>query len=362
MQQNKTYSNNQNEKASYRIVGGSPTLIGRYPYLVALIQKVSDAAMYQLCGGVLIAPDVVLTAAHCAPKINTVQIGRYDLSDWSGNFETFNIVQSISHPLFNNIDFFYDYALLKLSGKSTYAYAQLNHDREMPTVGSYVTVIGWGATETGGQSSSIPNEVPVQCLSNTQCSADYASEKIINTMICASSPGKDACQGDSGGPLIMKGDNSIEDVLVGVVSWGYSCADPLHPGVYSRVSTVIDWIEENTCTLSPQSCIQLTSEYFNKSDVPQNVSFTGNTTLRLAIKSPSSTSPQAKKDIFKSLSANLSRPMIISTIALGFLLLCSIYTLAVVKGVRCGVRKRSRKTEHRAANNPNMDVAVPTSP
>eukprot|EP00588_Corethron_pennatum_P008952 CAMPEP_0194276414 /NCGR_PEP_ID=MMETSP0169-20130528/9026_1 /TAXON_ID=218684 /ORGANISM="Corethron pennatum, Strain L29A3" /LENGTH=123 /DNA_ID=CAMNT_0039020137 /DNA_START=741 /DNA_END=1109 /DNA_ORIENTATION=- len=61
-------------------------------------------------------------------------------------------------------------------------------------------------------------------------------------MLCtdSSDEGKDACQGDSGGPLIVKGNSSVEDILVGVVSWGSVCAK--YPGVYSSVSAKIDWI------------------------------------------------------------------------------------------------------------------------
>ena len=68
----------------------------------------------------------------------------------------------------------------------------------------------------------------------------------MDSMICAGYRGiggKDACTGDSGGPLICKHGNKA--VLVGVVSWGRRCAEPNHPGVYSRVTHVLDWIRNN---------------------------------------------------------------------------------------------------------------------
>jgi trypsin len=70
---------------------------------------------------------------------------------------------------------------------------------------------------------------------------------ITENVICAEGGNRnDTCTGDSGGPLIIKGENASADILVGVVSWGYGCAEDVSvilPGVYSRVSTVKSWID-----------------------------------------------------------------------------------------------------------------------
>ena len=97
----------------------------------------------------------------------------------------------------------------------------------------------------GGSATNNLQYVRVPAITNSACNSAYGGS-ITDSMICAGYPGvggKDACQGDSGGPFVC--DNNGNAVIAGVVSWGYGCADAKYPGVYARVTTVLDWVKNN---------------------------------------------------------------------------------------------------------------------
>jgi len=223
-----------------RIVGGvqvDPK--DRYPYQVAL----TFSSGRQYCGGSLIAPGWVLSAAHCAGNGSRVQIGRWDLSDNTEEYENIEVDYELVHPDYDNSSLDNDFMLLKLKTDSQYPPVSIDNDSQIIYNGADVTTIGWGATSHRGTSSDVLLEVEVNIVGNNECNMDYFGG-ITENMLCAARPGKDACQGDSGGPLVIRGDSHTEDVLVGIVSWGYGCARPTYPGVYTRVSKGHDWISE----------------------------------------------------------------------------------------------------------------------
>jgi len=243
------------ETSQYRIIGGTEVAQGRFPYLVTLINRVSDTVMYQVCGGILIAQQWVLSAAHCLDKVNSVQIGRDDLKNSNDVFEFFTIKEKYKNA-FVRESYDYDYALLHINGSSKYSWATLNYDKSIPQIQDILTVIGWGVTGAG-TTSAVANEAGVEYIDNSACNEMYQNEIITSRMLCAGSPGKDACQGDSGGPLVLKGESAQTDIVVGVVSWGYGCADSYHPGVYARISEEIEWIQGVVCDTTPSSCYQM---------------------------------------------------------------------------------------------------------
>lgn len=229
---------NADEDLDSRIVQGKEVEEGRYPYSVSLTRFGSH-----ICGGSLIAPQYVLTAAHCAKSIRDVQFGRHDRS---GNeaYEQIGIMNKIIHPNYDDNNLENDVMILQLNRKvsSEYTPVELDENADFLRDGEVVTVMGWGRIEYGGVISQRQLETDVDVISNEACASIY-KQGIIEGSICAYRNGTDACQGDSGGPLIVKGDNATNDVLVGLVSWGRGCALEGYPGVYARVSTYIDWIK-----------------------------------------------------------------------------------------------------------------------
>ena len=228
------------------IVGGTPVDPAcpncKYPFMVSL-QSNSWWGSGHFCGGSLVREDWVVTAAHCvqgeSPSGIQVKIGLHNVNGTNGS-QTRNVDQIIVHPNYSGNSLNNDYALLHLSSPITdFEPIQLctdtNHDEE-PVIS---TTMGWGATSSGGSSSSILLEVDVPI--DDSC-GNYSNSSITNNMVCAgdNNGGEDSCQGDSGGPLIMtNGDGEYE--LIGIVSWGYGCADAGYPGVYSKIHSRLDW-------------------------------------------------------------------------------------------------------------------------
>ncbi|CAH1996469.1 unnamed protein product [Acanthoscelides obtectus] len=109
--------------------------------------------------------------------------------------------------------------------------------------GTEALVSGWGYVQPEGGPTSRLQAIKIPIISVEACDKLYGEIGVTNTMICAGYVGrgeKDACQGDSGGPLLADGK------LFGIVSWGYGCADPNFPGVYTNVAKYRAWIRQTT--------------------------------------------------------------------------------------------------------------------
>lgn len=242
-------------EAQKLIVGGVEVEKGRYPYQVSLVHRCGFIG--HICGGSLVDKDWVLSAAHCAGMAHKVQIGRHDLDDEGEDFEEIEVDWETLHPDWDCNTFDNDFMMVKLKKSSNYSPITLDDGSADLADGVDVTTMGWGTTESGGDPSDVLLEVEVDVVNNTTCAEEYIDDLISENMICAGREGKDSCQGDSGGPLFIKGATADDDVQVGVVSWGYGCADPEYSGVYSKVAAKVDWINEqilsgtDPCRLRP---------------------------------------------------------------------------------------------------------------
>ena len=256
-----------------RIIGGEVvTRPRRYPYIVPILdsqnQKPWKTRIQQYCMGTLVAPDVVLSAAHCQGRQGKspdyVQFNPFNtITKYTRNnrlIRTVKIIKQFPHPDFDPVTFSNDLMLFKLSEKCTSVKPVILSDDFDLIENEQVTVLGWGVTIESGSGSRILREVDLSYVSAEECAGenyDYG-DIVEDNMVCAVGDMKDACFGDSGGPMILKDptDDSEFDKQYALVSWGFGCADPLYPGVYAKVN--YDWIMTSICDpdegLSPDSC------------------------------------------------------------------------------------------------------------
>ncbi|CAJ1963777.1 unnamed protein product [Cylindrotheca closterium] len=225
------------------IVGGSSTTVGEFPYYVDL-----DG-----CGGSLIAPGVVLTAAHCEPDRfsyvgKTVIVGGHKRQQVTDSAVSATVTKSISHPLYNPNDESLDIMLIQLdipvvaTGSISLA---LNANSSSPVDGQMLTVVGNGDTREDGNQSDELLQVDVPAVNTDVCNGPYEGDIVDEVMFCAGGGSQDSCQGDSGGPIVVQSGST--HTQVGVVSWGIGCAPKDFPGVYARVSSAMNFIAYVTC-------------------------------------------------------------------------------------------------------------------
>jgi trypsin len=206
--------------ASSRVFNGYPTARGAYPYFV----------QGEGCGGSLVAPDVVLTAAHCnGAFVKSVIVGSNEYEFVSRGAESrFVLSEMVVHPKYDSGSMEHDFGLFKIEAVTNpnLIPVLLNEDSKNPEDDQMLTVVGFGMTSMDdysyGGMSEVLMEGQVPAMSAEQCDAllhEYAGVDVVDeaTMFCAGDElgGVDSCYGDSGGPLLDE-----YGVQVGVVSWG----------------------------------------------------------------------------------------------------------------------------------------------
>lgn len=246
----------------HRIVGGQDAQANSIPWQVAVVSPwVSSGKPF--CGGTILSPYHVLTAAHCVwvPAI-WVRIGEHNIDTHDDDARLHQVECIHKHPHYlriwgwaNN-----DFAILTLkhpldltsSNSLARAACLPDPDDNLPDFhpdSTTFTVSGWGlmsenATEqpTLLQHVDVPYYYPDVCAEAYKDRTNYTGVLITGQMLCAGHEGggTGACFGDSGGPLSF--DYSGKEYVVGVVSWGIGCGQPNLPSVYAKVSSAMWWI------------------------------------------------------------------------------------------------------------------------
>ena len=186
------------------IVGGSEATPYSLPWQVGLVSPGRDRTW---CGGTLIGPNHVLTAAHCMGRNFDIIVGEHDInSQEDGTRHT--VCGTTSHPDYNKGTTNYDFAIVRLSQPVELGVRAMpaclpdaNMDGDA-LAGETVAVSGWGRTSSGGSQATVLQVVNVPAMTNAECKqTGYGESQITDAMLCAGKAegGIDSCQGDSGG-------------------------------------------------------------------------------------------------------------------------------------------------------------------
>ncbi|XP_041796071.1 transmembrane protease serine 13a [Chelmon rostratus] len=237
------------QQSTSRIIGGSKAKEGQWPWQLSVHFRGSH-----VCGGVMISPDFVLTAAHCFPRGNSLALSADNWKVYGGVVsldrlpQPYLVKKILLNENYNSQTNDQDVALLKLT--SRVAFNDKVQPACLPTTdqrfpqGTKCWTSGFGTTEAGSDTVSKDlMEVTVDIISREVCnSPSVYGGSVTRNMLCAGNldGGRDSCQGDSGGPLVCQGESRW--YLVGITSWGAGCGRRNKPGVYAKVSSVLPWI------------------------------------------------------------------------------------------------------------------------
>ncbi|CAG2167310.1 unnamed protein product [Oppiella nova] len=200
----------------------------------------------------------LLCESRCRTPANNlrVRLGDYNLRAHTEQLahEEYGVRRKVVNEAYNPATYQNDIALLELNQEITFREHIIPiclPQKGQNFTGEKATATGWGRTQYGiSTSPGVLQKVDVEVIDSDECQKWMKSvgrrENIFPNMMCAGykDGGRDSCQGDSGSPLSLKEEGKT--TLIGLVSWGVGCARPNLPGVYTRISEFVDWIQIHT--------------------------------------------------------------------------------------------------------------------
>ncbi|XP_064479917.1 proclotting enzyme-like isoform X2 [Ornithodoros turicata] len=246
-----------------RVVGGREADPGSWPWMAAIYINTGDINSAE-CGGSLVTPRHIVTAAHCVvqgyraidlpPSLFTARLGDHNLvrSDDIAQPVDVRVVGIQRHADFEPLTFKNDIAILTLEKPVTFnefirpiclPFGDDLGSRDFSGYHGFVT--GWGTTSFNGKSSDVLKEAQVPIWEEPKCKEAFRNDVPISDVYLCAGDGKglkDSCSGDSGGPYVLPLKGRF--YLMGVVSFGKRCATVGYPGVYTRVTKFMPWIIE----------------------------------------------------------------------------------------------------------------------
>nr|AAO24923.1 SD23103p [Drosophila melanogaster] len=234
---------------------------GEFPWMLAILREEGNLNLYE-CGGALIAPNVVLTAAHCVhnkqPSSIVVRAGEWDTQTQTEirRHEDRYVKEIIYHEQFNKGSLYNDVAVMLL--ESPFTLQENIQTVCLPNVGDkfdfdrcYAT--GWGKNKFGkdGEYQVILKKVDMPVVPEQQCETNLRETRLgrhfilHDSFICAGGEkDKDTCKGDGGSPLVCPiAGQKNRFKSAGIVAWGIGCGEVNIPGVYASVAKLRPWID-----------------------------------------------------------------------------------------------------------------------